>query len=218
MKGGVVKLNNFAESRVILLEGDIGSGKSRLLHEFKQILAEEDVPIFTGSSEQVKMTTPYHVWQHIFEDVLQEDGKVKKFPELKDDSIPLLNAVIPGLNLPETPRIQQMTAQMRSESTQMLLVNILRRIVGPGSVIILDNAHWLDSASWALTVAVRQQIPGILIILALRKMGDKVPFELNQLMHHSGTTNISLSNLTESESALFIQQVREVFWREILMV
>jgi tRNA A37 threonylcarbamoyladenosine biosynthesis protein TsaE len=35
IKGGVVKLNNFAESRVIVLEGDIGSGKSRLIHEFK---------------------------------------------------------------------------------------------------------------------------------------------------------------------------------------
>jgi predicted ATPase len=100
-----------------------------------------------------------------------------------------------------------MTAQLRSENTQMLLVNLLRRIVGPGSVVILDNAHWLDSASWALTVAVRQQIPGILIILALRKMGEKVPFELNQLMHHSGTTRITLTNLSESESLLFIKQV-----------
>jgi hypothetical protein len=56
-------------------------------------LQQEDVPIFTGSSEQVKMTTPYHVWQHIFEEVLTEDGRVKKFPELKDDTLPLLNAV-----------------------------------------------------------------------------------------------------------------------------
>ena len=114
---------------------------------------------------------------------------------------------MPGLNLPETQRIQQMNAQMRSEYTQVLLLHLLRFIAKPNTVIILENCHWFDSASWSLTVSAIQQLSGCLVILALRKMGDKVPFELNQILHYHKTKKFQLSNLTEQDTNLLIKQV-----------
>jgi predicted ATPase len=99
-----------------------------------------------------------------------------------------------------------MNAQMRSETTQVALISLLRSLAKPGSVIILDNAHWLDSASWALLAAVRQQLSGILIVLSMRKLNEKYPFELSQMTHSRHTKIIQLNNLSESSTALLVKQ------------
>jgi predicted ATPase len=85
------------EARMVIIEGEIGCGKSRLLHEFKQTLAEEKVVVLTGSSEQIKTTTPYHVWQEIFEPILN-NGQLPadNTVDLKPEFLPLVNAVFPS--------------------------------------------------------------------------------------------------------------------------
>lgn len=49
-------------SQVVSVVGDAGSGKSRLLYEFKRSLAEHDVVFFEGRCEALNQTTPYHVF------------------------------------------------------------------------------------------------------------------------------------------------------------
>ena len=42
-------------------------------------------------------------------------------------------------------------------------------------LIVVEDAHWCDSASWALAWLVSQQIPTALLVLALRPLAEPIP-------------------------------------------
>jgi hypothetical protein len=57
------------------------------------------------------------------------------------DLLPLLNSVLP-LELEETQKTRQMSPQIKSEATHSLLVKLVAKIAPPGTLIVLENAHW----------------------------------------------------------------------------
>lgn len=110
-----------------------------------------------------------------------------------------------------------MSAQMKSELTQSLLLTVLKKIAKIGSLIILENAHWMDSASWSLTLAgfnlkndnsfilvlASKKLEGVLITIVTRFMIEDIPFQYNQILHNIKTKRITLKNLSESETESF---------------
>jgi hypothetical protein len=99
--------------------------------------------VLIGHGDHVRGNTPYHTWQGIYRHLLDDEGKMP--PELKkeigEDLAPLLNSVL-GVSLDETPKTREMSPQMRSENTHLLLVKLLKKIAPPGTLIVLENAHW----------------------------------------------------------------------------
>ena len=65
---------------------------------------------------------------------------------------------------------------MRADNLRRLLVGALGMVaVKQPLLIVLEDAHWCDSASWALAWLVAQQVPRVLLVLALRPLADPVP-------------------------------------------
>jgi predicted ATPase len=62
----------------------------------------------------------------------------------------------------------------------------------------------MDSNSWNLVLAVKQQVEGLFIVLSTRPMkGRDVPFQFSQISHlHSET--VVLQNLSETDTATVI--------------
>ena len=88
-------------------------------------------------------------------------------PELRERA-PLLNALL-ALNFPENSLTQQMTAEVRSENTRSLLTALISKTInGSPHVIFIEDAHWLDSLSWALILDVVQNLHPILLVIAAR--------------------------------------------------
>ena len=63
---------------------------------------------------------------------------------------PLLSGVLP-VQIPDSPLTAEMTGDVRADNTKLLLRRILRalRVAGP-TLLVVEDAHWLDSVSWGL--------------------------------------------------------------------
>jgi hypothetical protein len=143
------------------MEITISIGKSVLVNDVVKIFSDADKKIFMGTGEQMKGNQPFHAFWLILETVV-ENGEIspaakhafrpdeqgirnyKNSPMIHCalDLLPLLNDAIPSLKLPPTPRIQSMSPQMRAEATQMLVLQLLRYILTPGSLLVLEHGHW----------------------------------------------------------------------------
>jgi class 3 adenylate cyclase/tetratricopeptide (TPR) repeat protein len=169
--------------QVLVLEGEAGAGKSRLVAELVDQAAAVGVPVLAGAGDAVERNTPWHAWEELF-------GRLPAFdvhdraacrrvvldllgpdPELRDLA-PLLNPVL-SLELPETDRSAELSGQGRAGRTRDLLVRLLRAVVGDKpAVLVIEDAHWLDSASTGLVLALSRQRMPLLLVVATRSQGE----------------------------------------------
>jgi class 3 adenylate cyclase len=158
------------DARVILVEGEAGIGKTRVLQEVQNMCEEKKVKCIVGFGNTVEQSTPYHAWREVFTvllnmedyillDIPQRQERLSKLleeyvPEMAS-CVPLLNAVIP-LDIPENEKTAAMAGQLRADNLQVLLLKILQAC--EFSVIMLENAQLMDSASWGLVLAASQSM------------------------------------------------------------
>jgi class 3 adenylate cyclase/tetratricopeptide (TPR) repeat protein len=169
--------------QVLVLEGEAGAGKSRLVAELVDQAAAAGVPVLAGAGDAVERNTPWHAWQQLFGRLPAFDVHDKAScrrvvldllgpdPELRDLA-PLLNPVLP-LELPETVRSAELSGQGRADRTRDLLVRLLRAVVGDKpAVLVIEDAHWLDSASTGLVLALSRERMPLLLVVATRSQGE----------------------------------------------
>jgi len=171
-------------SRNLLIEGPAGIGKSRLAQELLEMINREKILVLLGSGDAIEQSTPYHAWRSVFEQLLDREsvgassesaayiGRVTAVlePELHD-LLPLLKVVLP-LDLPETELTAQLSGEARQDNTQRLLVRLLETAVPGPLTLVLEDAHWLDSASWALLRRVQRQVQPLLLVLITRPFSE----------------------------------------------
>ncbi len=180
---------------VLTIEGEAGIGKSRLVDELVRQARDAGATCLEGAADAVEQTTPYHAWRPIFTNLLNGDGAADgTVPAARLDQrladagaelqglAPLLNSVLP-LGLADNDLTEHMTGQLRAENTHLVLAGLLRahaQVVR--LVIVLEDAHWMDSASWALAVHVHRTLPEVLVVLVTRPYTDHTPGEFTQLV------------------------------------
>jgi class 3 adenylate cyclase len=168
------------ESGVLVVEGEAGIGKSSLVAQLTSQAQTLGLLNFEGAGDAVEQTSPYFAWRRImrlvFDDPDQSDAEMEERvvshlqaidPDLPRLA-PLLNAVLP-VNLPDNELTEAMIGEVRADNLQDLLVSILvARASKAPCVLILEDAHWLDSASWALSRIVARDVTPLLLVIATR--------------------------------------------------
>ena len=173
----------------LLIEGEAGIGKSRLIVDLLDQAQALGIPALVGTGDAIERSTAYHAWRPAFRELfgLAEHAEAPAAREqvLKSlaqdsrllDRAPLLNAVLP-LGLPDNQLTAQMAGELRASNTRDLLADLLiRRTQSSPHVLVLEDAHWLDSASWALAELVRANAERLLLVIAARPMLDGQPGE-----------------------------------------
>lgn len=124
---------------------------------------------------------------------------------------PLLDVVLP-LDWPENEITAQMDGKVRADNTQEFLIRLLQQVVyqdnlnGKPSVLILEDAHWLDSTSWDLALLAARRVHPLALVIATRPLTVPIPTEYNQLVQIPGVKHIILNNLSPSEIIQLISQ------------
>lgn len=202
----------------LLIEGEAGIGKSRLVAELQAQIAAAGGHSLFGVASSIEQATAYYVWRPIFSQILGVDtfgeaprpesrqlwreaalGYLSRHMPGQIGLAPLLNVVLP-LDLPESELTAQMTGEVRAVNTIELLTGILsaaaleRRLV-----LILEDAHWLDSASWALARIVVREVATLLLVIVARPMGQPAPPDYTQLAQAAGTETITLHTLPPAD-------------------
>src|SRR5205823_973033 len=77
-------------------------------------------------------------------------------------------------------------------------------------VLILEDAHWLDSASWALALALSRALPAgtvpLLLTLATRPLVEPLPAEYLRLRDDAATQRLILAPLEPEETLRLVCQ------------
>ncbi len=178
------------ENRVLIIEGEAGIGKSRLVTELTRLAKERGLVWLSGAGQDIEQQTPYRAWRDVLtfyfrglEKIALPKSRqehietmVREFAPDQVARIPLLNAVL-DLGFPDTDLTASLDPQLHQQGLIALLLGLLRAwAVEKPLVLIMEDAQWLDSLSWTLTVEVARAFSNtpeaLLLVVVTRPLGE----------------------------------------------
>ncbi len=199
------------DGATVVIEGEAGIGKSRLVEFFIDQAQRAGVTVMAGTGSAIEASTPYFPWQPILREALGLTGAppnpgaqrrhvlrmLRQEPDLLD-SAPMLNDVL-GLRLPGNPNLDGLTSQERAARTRRLLFRILERAVeADPTAIVLEDAQWMDLSSWQLATRIADELAAVLVIAA-RPPGEDRRDDFTHIAQRG--QHLRLGKLSEVETA-----------------
>ena len=199
-------------SGVVVICGEAGIGKSCLIENLLLQAQELGVGSLVGAGNAIARSKPYHAWNAVFSHLwdlsflTNLEAKKSQILDLLEDEpqwlekAALLNEVL-GLDLPDTEVSAALVGQQRAEATRDLLVQLLQDSVNRSpKLLVLEDAHWLDSSSWALVLAVAQKVKPLLLAIGTRPMGEQVPEEYDRMLRIEGVEQLHLEAMPATDT------------------
>lgn len=194
-----------------LIEGEAGIGKSCLTDELERTALERGVVVVRVSGGAVSRSTPWYAWRRYFTTLVARGavavtaGAVAHVAEEWGivDQAPLLNPVL-GVELPETELTRPMDGEVRAYNTRQLLSRLFERAVGrQPTLLLVEDAHWLDSSSTELCVELAEP-QNRMVVFVRRPPGVPVPVEARRVSQLPDLRSIQLSGLEEDQAERLI--------------
>jgi class 3 adenylate cyclase len=184
---------------VVVVEGAAGIGKSVLFAALLDRVADLPVLQCAGAGDAIVQSTPWLAWRPIFRTLLGSTvDAVARVDGLAPDRAhlaPLLNAILP-LGLADTELTAQMEGKVRADNTNDLLVELLRGAAAETPLLlVMEDGHWLDSASWGLLQRVTTEVEGLGVLLATRPEPVFGLEELTEILGREATHHVHLGVL-----------------------
>lgn len=196
---------------VRLIEGEAGIGKSALLADLMRRAAAQGFAVARGEGDAVESGTAYFAWRGVLRTLLgMEAGSApaELARRLLDvlagepgarERAALFNDVL-ALELPETVLTAAMQAQGRADALRDLTGLLLRRVAARRPLLVaIDDAQWLDSASWSLLAAAAHRAGAVGFAVALRPLAEPLPAGLRQLSG-GGAARLALAPLQPADA------------------
>ena len=204
-------------TRILVMQGEPGLGKSHLLGEFARLLRARGIGSLQGAGHHIERQSPYRVWRDIFTAYFELEhvpglAQQRAHVEARLASIapnymalaPLLNDVL-QLRILETDLTASLEPAQRHAALVQLLLALLRAWLDEdGLALVLDNAQWLDALSWDLLNHVAQEINNrpLAILLAKRPMTEERPHALRAIQELDYTQRLVLHKLDAANCTL----------------
>jgi len=201
--------------RILLIDGEAGIGKSRLVEEAVRLASAAGVTTLLGPADAIEQHTPYRVWRDVLSDFFGiDDGdepgerrdlvleRVSAMELSAVDRAPLLNDIL-ELDLPESRLTHAYAPEVRQESLAALVGDLVAHRAGEAPLLLVfEDAHWLDSLSWELAVSVTRSVAQrpVLVLLTHRPHGDVVPAPYTALAAMRGAELLPLGALQREET------------------
>ena len=165
---------------VLSIIGEAGIGKTTLVNYLRDAAEQRGLRCISGGAGSIGIAVAYAAWRPVFGKLLKhvresddsQDERRRRLGDIRHVELaPLVNAVVPGF-LDETTLVDGLAGQARADATSTVLEEVLEAHASRHFVLIIEDCHWMDSASWRLLLRVAQDFPEALIVLTSRPMAD----------------------------------------------
>jgi tetratricopeptide (TPR) repeat protein len=203
------------EGQVVLLTGEPGIGKSRMIQAFRELLRADEVTVLRY------FCSPFYVHSalHPILDQLERAANLKKSdpPEVKLDKLEALLSqgtdrvaraaalLAPLLSIPTGERYPELDIAPERKKT-LALEALLEQLAGLAArpvLIILEDAHWIDPTSaelFQLMIDRIRRMP-VLVLIAYRP-GFDPPWT-----GFSHVTSLSLGHLSRRQATALVEKL-----------
>jgi len=205
------------QGQVVMLSGEAGIGKSRLVQLLKELVNNEENVILECWGSPNHKHSYLHCVIGLLQEVLQLDQvnnieeKISKieaplatFGIPLAESVPLIAQLL-SIPLPEGryPQ-QQLTPQTRKQKTLESLLSLVMGLAGEKMVVvIIEDLHWMDPTTIELLGMLIDQAPTSNIFLLLSYRLEFIP----PWAPRSHITHISINRLTRRQSGRMIRWI-----------
>jgi DNA-binding SARP family transcriptional activator len=190
--------------RVVLLEGEVGTGKTRLAEEFLQFVRAEGGTALRGRGYDAQVGIPYGPVVEALRDALDAPGLSGTAPEWLTEVtrlLPELRRRFPGLTEPPAPTDGAERWRLFEAVAQVLLALAAEQ----PTVLLVDDLQWCDGETCALLHFLARRLESAAIaILATVRLGDTerdAPAArlCRSLRSRSGATTVEIASLSQEQ-------------------
>ena len=228
LAGALQELARGEQHQTLIVQGEAGIGKTRLFEDLVRQAESLHLNMFLGGGDPIERTNSYHAWRSIFyrlfeiEDLtgsalteearsLIESKVLAKLQQIDPDLVryfPLFDVILP-IHVPDNSFTSSMAGEIRSSNIREVLSRVLAHAARQAPLlIVLEDLHWFDSASWALLVDIQQKVRPLLLALNTRPIPDPQPVQFKQILDHPQTRLIKLeAMMLDDVEALVCQRL-----------
>jgi DNA-binding NarL/FixJ family response regulator len=192
------------QSAAILVVGEPGIGKTRLLAELAALADARGHIVLSGSASELERDLPFSVFVDALDEYVRGLDR-HRFGALHDDVRTELAHVFPSLTGLATGELAPQHERYRSHRAVRALLEHLAST--QALVLVLDDLHWADSASIELLGALLRRPPAAPVLFALAVRPRQVPERLSTALERAWRADL----LTRIElGALSVEEAREL--------
>ncbi len=189
-------------SAAILLVGEPGIGKTRLLAELAARADARGQLVLSGSASELERDLPFSVFVDALDEYVRGIDR-NRLTALDDDVRTELAHVFPSLTALATERAVALQHE-RYRSHRAVRALLEQLAWTQPLVLVLDDLHWADSASVELVGALLRRRPAAAVFLALAVRPRQVPERLSAALERAyrteTLTRIELGALSPEEA------------------
>ncbi len=202
---------------LVQIWGDAGLGKSHLGSVLAaQLEARGMHPVF-GYCDSLRSASAFHVWRRLIERLL--DGvsgaahagrdaalsDVVEQTEITETEHALLRQLL-DLEGDVPASLKSLSPEKRAQTTRNAIVAVLAALVGTQkAVLIIEDVHWMDSASWQALADMRERLPQIAAVLLSRPVDmTDLPVQAVRMLRDDPGAKITLAPFGRAETDALI--------------
>ncbi|GAB4503119.1 MAG: AAA family ATPase [Anaerolineales bacterium] len=195
--------------RLVLITGEAGIGKTRLLQEY--LALHPTASTLQSTCYELDSMVPFAPLRQALANSRLLTQAVKA--QLPPSHAAILSAILPDLapNKPQRLSIPQADGATLRETLAELLLSLGKAAPNPPLHLILDDLHWADTPTWELLASLIRHGGSIpLLIIGLFRAED-VPAErwplIRAIQRSDSVRTLDLPRLTPAETAALARQL-----------
>jgi DNA-binding CsgD family transcriptional regulator len=189
--------------RWLVVSGEPGIGKTRLLGELAARAADRHHPVFVGRGAELERELPFAIWIDALDDHVASLDE-RRLDALVGDRVGELARVLPSAAPAGAGGLQD----ERFHAYRAVRALLQGLATGRPVVLMLDDVHWADDASLELIAHLLRRPPSASLLIALAFRAGQVPNSLLAALEAAGRdglgTDIRLGPLTQAEAGVLL--------------